>query len=298
MLSRLISTRVVQRARSYVPATTVSAKVIRAVGIGSVLAVTQGAKAFCSNNSQDANKSSPLPKVYQYHICPFCHRAKSYLDYLKIDYETVEVNPLTKSEISFSADHKKVPIAILDGQTIKDSGDIVRYISANYLTAEQKKVVGENFIPADFEQWMEWSEKRLAVMLYPNITRSFEESWECFAYSDNVPTWNAFERLAVRGAGSAAMFFANGKIKKKYGIVDERQALKDVLVEWTTALGEKKFLHGESITLPDLMVYGVLRSIRSTKTFREIMEGNNMLKRWFDDVDSATVSHEVCAVNK
>lgn len=293
MFARLVSTRALKFARSYLPSNSVGGKVVRIVGAGSLLAVTQGAKAFCS---QESPKTAELPKVYQYHICPFCHRAKAYLDYLKVDYETVEVNPLTKSEISFSTDHKKVPIAIMDGQTIKDSGDIVRYISTKYLTPELKKSVGDNFIPADFEHWMEWSEKRLAVMLYPNITRSFEESWECFAYSDNVPTWNAFERFTVRGAGATAMFFANGKIKKKYGIVDERQALKDVLVEWTTALGEKKYLHGEQITLPDLMVYGVLRSIRSTKTFREIMETNTTLKRWFDDVDSVTVSHEVCSV--
>jgi len=296
MFARLFSARVVKLLRPLIPSNGLSFKTIRNVGVGSAFAVVPGAKAFCSASEESANNKLPveLPKIYQYHICPFCHRAKAYLDFLRIDYETVEVNPLTKSEIKFSADHKKVPIAIIDGKTIKDSGDIVRHITDNYLTAEKKKLLGENFIPADFEQWMEWSEKRLAVMLYPNITRSFEESWECFAYADNVQSWNAFERITVRGAGSAAMYFANGKIKKKYGIVDERQALKDVLVEWTSALGDKKFLHGDAITLPDLMTYGVLRSIRATKTFQEAMKENEKLKTWFDEVDKQVVSHEVC----
>jgi glutaredoxin len=38
-------------------------------------------------------------KLYQYSICPFCHRAKALLAYSKTPYEAVEVNPLTRQEI-------------------------------------------------------------------------------------------------------------------------------------------------------------------------------------------------------
>lgn len=38
-------------------------------------------------------------KLYQYSICPFCHRAKALLAYSKTPYEVVEVNPLTRQEI-------------------------------------------------------------------------------------------------------------------------------------------------------------------------------------------------------
>lgn len=239
--------------------------------------------SFC-----DGEKKS-LPKVYQYQICPYCHRVKAYLDFLKVQYEVIEVNPLTKSELAFSKEYKKVPIAVFDDEIIADSGAIINYISKNFPSSPE-------FLTNDTEKWMEWSEKRLAVLLYPNITRSKEECWECFAYADNVPTWNMLWRSAVRTIGPIAMSFANGRIKKKYGIVDERKELKEVLVEWVTALNGNKFLHGEKVTLPDLMVFGVLRSIRNFQTFREVMADSPALKRWYDDVDTATGSSESCAV--
>jgi microsomal prostaglandin-E synthase 2 len=226
--------------------------------------------------------------VYQYKICPFCSKVKTYLDYLKVPYDTVEVNPLTKGELGFSKDYKKVPIMTMgDNEQVNESEQIIAFITAN-LKAKDK--VGARFFPQDTGKWAEWSDKKLAVMLYPNITRSLEESWECFAYVDNVKSWNVANRFMTRAAGTVAMSMANGKIKKKYNIVDERAELKSTLAEWTNAVGNKKYLHGDFVTMPDLMVFGVLRSISGLSTFREIMADNNDLKAWYGRVDSSLIS--------
>lgn len=173
--------------------------------------------------------------LYQYLICPFCSRVKSYLDYSKIPYSAVEVNPLTKGELqSIDTKLKKVPIAIVNGVVVEDSLAIIRAIGEHShhhhdhhgSTSSEKRRSSSSFKQlwtSDTEYWSEWSEKKLAVMLYPNITRSFEESWECFAYAADVATWNAFMRAAVRVTGPLFMSLANGKIKKKYGIVHERE---------------------------------------------------------------------------
>ena len=100
------------------------------------------------------------------------------------------------------------------------------------------------------DKWIEWSEKKLAIMLYPNITRNFSESWECFDYTSSVSEWDPLSRVANRLLGPVAMSFANGKIKKKYGIVNEREELAAVCQEWVSALGDRPFLHGESPTMP------------------------------------------------
>lgn len=42
---------------------------------------------------------APSVKLYQYSICPFCNQAKELLSYAGIDYEAVEVNPLTKAQL-------------------------------------------------------------------------------------------------------------------------------------------------------------------------------------------------------
>lgn len=223
--------------------------------------------------------------LYEYKICPFCNKVKAYLDFLELDYKSVEVNPLTKSEIKFQKEFTKVPVAILNGMTMGESADIITKITEKIAAGEfivQKPESG--FYPSDTQEWSEWADKKLAVMLYPNITRTMSESWECFGYIDNVETWNLPLRIATKSLGSFAMSFANGKIKKKYGIVDERQELKTCLLVWTDALNGKNFLHGDTITMPDILVFGVLRAIEGLQTFNFIMEENKQLCAWYDRV--------------
>ena len=122
------------------------------------------------------------------------------------------------------------------------------------------------------------------MMIYPNITRNFGEAWECFRYTGSVESWNFIERYSNRILGPVAMYFANGKIKKKYGIVNEREEMLAYLQQWSSAL-KGKFLHGENITMPDLLVYSVLRSVSGLKTFEDIMEKDSVLHAWYIEVD-------------
>jgi microsomal prostaglandin-E synthase 2 len=238
---------------------------------------------FCSEFS-----TKPAPSnitLYEYKICPFCNKVKAYLDFLELDYSSVEVNPLTKSELKFQKEITKVPLATLNGLTIGESADIINKITEKVNAGEyaiEKPL--SSFYPADTKEWSDWADLKLAVMLYPNITRTMSESWECFGYIDDVKTWNMPTRAVTKALGTVAMSFANGKIKKKYGIVDERQELLSCLQVWTLALGGKNFLHGDSITMPDILVFGVLRAIEGLQTFTFIMEENVVLKAWYDRV--------------
>ena len=42
--------------------------------------------------------------------------------------------------------------------------------------------------------------------------------------------------------------------------------------------------------MPDIMVYGVLKSIQGLRTFNEIMADNAILKVWYDHVEQAIPS--------
>ena len=98
-------------------------------------------------------------------------------------------------------------------------------------------------------------------------------------------------RYITRIAGSTFMLIANGKIKKKYNIINERQELHDELKKWTNAIGNKQFLHGNEITMPDIVVFGVLRSIKGMSTFNEILKENEVLNNWYYRVDKIIKSH-------
>lgn len=104
---------------------------------GGVLFIGLAACSFATASSADApaahgSISLSTPKnpaiLYQYEICPYCCKVKAALDFFKIPYKVVEVNPLTKSELKFS-DYKKVPILMTPaGEQLNDSSVIISQI--------------------------------------------------------------------------------------------------------------------------------------------------------------------------
>lgn len=99
------------------------------VGIGTLLAFKeQHASEFTNNteNKQQLSSNSKVPSItlYQYQTCPFCCKARAFLEYYGLEYSIVEVNPLTRKEIKFSQ-YKKVPITVVNG---------VQVSSLHYLT--------------------------------------------------------------------------------------------------------------------------------------------------------------------
>ena len=46
-------------------------------------------------------------------------------------------------------------------------------------------------------------------------------------------------------------------------------------------MGDKQFLHGDDVSLSDLMVFGVLRSIHGLTTFNEVMQNSPVLRAWY-----------------
>ena len=143
--------------------------------------------------------SSPLV-LYQYAICPFCHQSKAFLDYYRIPYETVEVNPLTKAEIRTFRDkhnYKQVPIATVDSESseplpLLGSEEIIRH-------AVKSSTKDEN----DDEKWATFARKELAVLLYPNLCRTLSSSYAAFGYVHQVNnSFSWLQRMSVQMIGS------------------------------------------------------------------------------------------------
>lgn len=248
-------------------------------------------RTFCDSNSNssiisNSNRYKEKIVLYQYKICPYCNRVKAYLDYMNIDYEVVEVDPLLKTELKFSKEYKKVPIVMFDDTIVNDSTLIIDRITNDSIKYNLMNKTN-SFLSTDSDYWSQWSDKRLSVMLYPNITRNLIESLECFSYTSTVSAWSIPHQLLIKYVGAAFMLIANDKIKKKYNIIDERAELKAVLTEWVKALDGKEYLHGNFITLPDILVFGVLRSIDITSTFRDIMSDNPELRSWYNRVSKS-----------
>jgi microsomal prostaglandin-E synthase 2 len=252
---------------------------------GSLTNSNNSSSSSGSSNSSSSKKralnltSVPTVVLYQYKICPYCNRVKAILEYLGIEYTAIEVNPLTKSELS-AFTYKKVPIATINGEVITESTIIIdRLIS--FIEANDKK---SEFLVIDSDKWAEWSDRRLAVYLYPNLTSTLKSSYESFGYTVDVAAWNAPWAFITRVASSLAMWAASGKIKSKYDIKDEQKELDVEIQVWLAALGNNKFLHGDNITMPDLLVFGVIKAVDGLSVQDKMFSRFPQLKRWYFDV--------------
>lgn len=194
------------------------------------LRAPSSAEAFWSRKPMSSSASNPalqgVPvKMFQYEICPFCNKIKAVLDYCKVSYETVEVNPLTKAQLNFTADlpdahaakkYRKVPLAIIGEEVIADSPIILNKLLA---LIKEDTAVGKNAALValcksaqddEVKKWMTFADKELAVLLFPNLTRTFEESYEAFGYVHDVPGFSYLDKLGNQWVGATAMWLAQG----------------------------------------------------------------------------------------
>uniref|UniRef100_A0A7S3SSH2 Prostaglandin E synthase 2 n=2 Tax=Emiliania huxleyi TaxID=2903 RepID=A0A7S3SSH2_EMIHU len=234
-------------------------------------------------------------RLYQYQICPFCNKIKALLDLHGLEYETVDVNPLTKKEIKPWSEYRKVPIAVLtppaggEPEQINDSPVIAeRLLDAIDAAALRPARAAKAFRSPQAMEWAQWSDAKLAVLLFPNITRSFGEAYQAFGYVQDVPHFSTADRLSNQVVGAFAMWMAQGKIKKKYAIDDERQALRGAIHTWVgEGLAGRAFAGGDAPHYGDVCVYGCLRAIDRTAAHAEILDDAPELARWYGRMEEA-----------
>jgi microsomal prostaglandin-E synthase 2 len=248
-----------------------------------------------------------LPKsivLYQYEVCPFCCKVKAFLDYHKLPYRVVEVNPLTKAELKWS-EYKKVPVVLLDDkEQVNDSSAIISRLDAEIKTVRDEEKARErksgrlfanrrSSVDAPYvkdeeeERWRRWVDERFVRVITVNIYRTARESWQTFDYITDHGNFTWFQREAARIAGSTMMWSLSSRLKKKYEIEgDVREALFACADDWVAAIGNRKFLGGDAPNLADLAVFGVIRSIVGTDTFMDLQH-KTTISPWYERMMTA-----------
>ncbi|KAF2309122.1 hypothetical protein GH714_000674 [Hevea brasiliensis] len=260
----------------------------RAASIGVAGALVSAAAA--TSISQEAYAKEPPPPelvpkdvvLYQYEACPFCNKVKAFLDYYDIPYKVVEVNPISEKEIKWS-DYKKVPILMVDGEQLVDSSVIIDKLGSK---VSKKKIDLASSNGGEEEKWRRWVDNHLVHVLSPNIYRNTSEALESFDYITSNGNFSFTEKITVKYAGAAAMYFVSKNLKKKYNITDERAALYEAAETWVDALNGREFLGGSKPNLADLAVFGVLRPIRYLRSGRDMVE-HTRIGEWYTRMEHA-----------
>jgi len=238
-----------------------------------------------------------LPKsitLYQYDVCPFCCKVKAVLDYHKLPYTVVEVNPLSKSELKWST-YKKVPVVKLDEEVVTGSSGIVSRLTAEVEAARKAgkaaprpKGVAAGVSAEEELVWRQWVDERLVKIMTANIYRNWNEAWETFTYITEQTNWSWGTRELARWSGALIMWQVGKKMPVKYGIEgDLREALYKLCNEWVDAVGPSRpFLGGAAPNMADLSVFGVLRAIARTPAFNDMMT-HSCIAPWYKRMEEA-----------
>ncbi|KAI4347266.1 hypothetical protein L6164_008090 [Bauhinia variegata] len=233
-------------------------------------------------------KESALPEavpkdviLYQYEACPFCNKVKAFLDYYDIPYKVVEVNPISRKEIKWS-DYKKVPILMVDGEQLNDSSAIIDKLSEKVFSKKKADLTSEE---DEETKWRQWVDNHLVHVLSPNIYRNTSEALEAFDYITSNGNFSFTEKITVKYAGAAAMYFVSKNLKKKYNITDERAALYEAAETWADSLNGREFLGGSNPNLADLAVFGVLRPIRYLRSGKDMVE-HTRIGEWYTRMEN------------
>jgi len=184
-------------------------------------------------------------QLYQYAICPFCNRVKALLDYVGVEYGTTEVNPLTKAEIKpWKEKYSKVPIATVTGPT---KGEHTPMFGSDVIVDDllkepviqsklEERWKGSQMTLETFQngpnvkKWTSFAVDDLASLLYPNMCRTWSDSYRAFDYVHHKT--NAFgplQRVMIQSLGSLAMYFAASKVKSTYVLV----VMVHLFVSWS-----------------------------------------------------------------
>lgn len=276
------------------------------VAVASVLALKSQADAHASEPTPVVQEENPyslaglkpsesFPSsiiLYQYEVCPFCCKVKAFLDYHKIPYRVVEVDPLGKSELKWS-EYKKVPVVLLDGKKqVNNSSSIISQLTIDLEASKNSKSSSSTWgmfsskkgtdSDSVCESWRKWVDERLVRGITVNIYRNAKESFQTFDYITEHGNFGWIQRQAARVVGATMMWGLSNRLKKKYGIEgDVRNALYAMADEWVEGLNGKPFMGGLSPSLADIEAFGVIRSVVGTDTFHDLQH-NTKISGWYE----------------
>jgi len=237
--------------------------------------------------------------VYQYEVCPFCCKVKALLDYHKLPYKVVEVNPLTKGELKWST-YRKVPVLSFDegAEVVVDSSAIMSRLDAELAASSSgrggaggkgwgRKGGPPAMSEAEEVAWRKWVDDRFVKVITANIYRSWDETWASFTYITEQTSWAWGTREAARLSGAVLMWQIGKRLPAKYGIEgDLREQLYSDCNKIVDSLKGQPFLGGSAPNLADLSAFGVLRAVASTPTFKDAMQ-HSRIKEWYTRMEAA-----------
>ena len=224
--------------------------------------------------------------LYQFELCPYCHKVRAGLELKGIPYRQVQVDPTSKKQLPALPEGapKKVPVLEFDGERVFDSTKILAFL-------DRQVPDRVPFYPSDpalrrkTEEVEQWVDDVLTFALPTVIYGTWTEAMKAAQVTARTSNFGLVRNLMVRAGGSIIMHEVSKRILKKRGKTDGAAWMAQELDRFEAWLGEGPFVCGDAPTLADAAVHGALSCTREFPIHRSLM-ARPRLAAWFDRVDA------------
>lgn len=230
--------------------------------------------------------------LYQFELCPFCHKVKATLDVKGIAYRTVEVNPMSKAELPALPEDapKKVPVLACDGDVVFDSTTIMRFLDERFTDQPQLSPPEGSEQRSLSDEIEAWVDDEFAMALPTVIYGTWGEALKAAQVTAKTSNFGFFHNVGVRAGGPLIMHQVAKRILKKNGKTDGHAWVSENLDRFEAWLGEDDFATGSTVSLGDVAMHGAMSCVRDFPIFSEMMRRPRMAS-WFGRVQALRDAH-------
>ncbi len=236
--------------------------------------------ALPSDSWQKRIVQTTTATLYQFELCPFCHKVRAALEAKGIAFETVEVNPMTKKELPEleSNMRRKVPVLQIDGELVADSTVIL-----NHLEEREASLTPAGDAKAKSDMIEQWTDDDLAQVLPAVIYGTWRDAARAAKVVARTSNFGFVQNAVVRGGGSLIMHQVAKKISAKRGGGNPKEMLAAEMDKFEEWLGDQRFVCGDELSVGDIAAHGCLTCIRDFPAFGDIMK-RPRVAAWFERV--------------
>ncbi|PFH38059.1 glutathione S-transferase, N-terminal domain-containing protein [Besnoitia besnoiti] len=263
----------------------------------------RGARAFSTAvpvKEETAGNDAAVTTLFQYTVCPYCTAVRTTMDFFSHPYKAVEVNPFSKKEIlgdpRLDKTYKKVPIALIDGQQVNDSREIIRRLCVLHRRGfrEGSSPSASGALSPAEETDLDWVYSNLVVVFPASLYPTLAASWRAFGFITALSNLSPLEKVVVRLGGPLLMYSVSRMNKKKHGITDPVEALSSACREWMTRVkaagGASGPLHGGAKPdMADVVAVGFFQALKDAQTLRAVRAKDAEFGNWLRTAEKAVL---------
>ncbi len=220
--------------------------------------------------------------LYQFSLCPFCHKVRAGLELKGIAFDSVEVSPRSKAELPPLPDGapKKVPVLQMNGDTVADSTTILNYLEEN-ATGKVRFHPGDAAARKRSDEIEDWVDSDFIEALPTVIYGTWGEAIQAARLVAKSSKLGGGQKFLVQLAGSVVMKQISKRILKRNDRSDPHAWVRENTQHFSEWLDDKPFVLGDAPCLADVAMHGAMTCVREFPIFDELVKTKN-IGAWYD----------------